>query len=61
MPAELLRSSGSTLYGSDALGGTINIVTRSANPENGDYRGGSFRQFYSTADSTPYSRGNIEG
>lgn len=58
---ELLRSSGSTLYGSDAIGGTINIVTRSANPNNADYRGGSFRQFFSTADSSPYSRGNIEG
>lgn len=58
---ELLRSSGSTLFGSDAIGGTINIVTRSANPDNGDYRGGSFRQYYSTADSAPYSRGNIEG
>jgi hemoglobin/transferrin/lactoferrin receptor protein len=58
---EVLRSSGSTLYGSDAIGGAINIVTRSADPNSGDYRGGSFRQYFSTADSSPYSRGNVEG
>lgn len=58
---EVLRSGGSTLYGSDAIGGVINIVTRSASPFAGDYRGGSFKQYFSTADSSPYSRGNVEG
>lgn len=58
---EVLRGSGSVLYGSDAIGGTLNIVTRSADPNRGNYGGGSFRQFYSTADSSPYSRANIEG
>lgn len=58
---EVLRSSGSVLYGGDAIGGTINIVTRSADPNRADYTAGSFRQFFSTADAAPYSRANIEG
>ncbi|QDU31785.1 Heme/hemopexin utilization protein C precursor [Anatilimnocola aggregata] len=58
---EVLRSSGSVLYGSDAIGGTINIVTRSADPTRANYTAGSFRQFFSTADNSPYSRANIEG
>ncbi|WP_425617212.1 TonB-dependent receptor [Anatilimnocola sp. NA78] len=58
---EILRGSGSVLYGSDAIGGTVNIVTRSADPYRADYTAGSFRQFFSTADGAPYSRANIEG
>ena len=34
---EVMRNGGSTLYGSDAIGGVINIVTRSASPFDGDY------------------------
>ncbi len=58
---EVMRGGGSVLYGGDAIGGAINIVTRGANPDQADYTGGSFIQYFSTADSTPYSRANVEG
>ncbi len=58
---EVVRSAGSVLYGSDAIGGVINIVTRGADPLRGDYLGSSFRSTYSTADSGWYGRGNVEG
>jgi outer membrane receptor protein involved in Fe transport len=58
---EVLRGPQSVLYGSDAIGGAINVVTRSADRNRGAYRGGSFTETYSTADSGTYSRMNVEG
>jgi len=58
---EVVRGAGSVLYGSDAIGGVINIVTRGADPLRGDYLGNSFRSTFSTADSGWYGRGNVEG
>jgi hemoglobin/transferrin/lactoferrin receptor protein len=58
---EVLRGAQSTLWGSDAIGGVINIVTRRAARDQGDYRGGQFREIYSTADSGSYSRLSAEG
>jgi vitamin B12 transporter len=39
---EILRGAGSALYGPDAVGGVINIVTRSATPASVSVLGGSF-------------------
>jgi len=62
---EVLRGQGSVLWGSDAIGGAINVVTRGADlhygMEHGDYSGGEFTQFYNTANSSPYDRVNVEG
>jgi len=58
---EVLRGQGSVLWGSDAIGGAINIVTRGADMRYGNYAGGDFTQFYNTANSSPYSRLNAEG
>jgi hemoglobin/transferrin/lactoferrin receptor protein len=58
---EVLRGPQSVLWGSDALGGVINVVTRSAAPHRGNYTGGSFVEYFSTADTGSYSRGNVEG
>ncbi len=62
---EVLRGQGSVLWGSDAIGGAINVVTRGADTgygmRRGDYSGGEFTQFYNTSNSSPYSRLNVEG
>jgi len=62
---EVLRGQGSVLWGSDAIGGAINIVTRGANLHqglsHGNYAAGSFNQYFNTANSAPYSRVNVEG
>lgn len=63
---EVLRGQGSVLWGSDAIGGAINIVTRGPNVHQGvfhnsDYSGGEFTQYYNTSNSAPYSRLNVEG
>lgn len=58
---EIVRGSQSVLWGSDAIGGVINIVTRGADPFRGDYTGGSYTQYFSTADTASYSRANVEG
>jgi outer membrane receptor protein involved in Fe transport len=62
---EVLRGQGSVLWGSDAIGGTINVVTRSPDVHqglsHGDYSGGEFTQYYNTSNSSPYSRLNVEG
>ncbi len=62
---EVLRGQGSVLWGSDAIGGTINVVTRGANSHwaamHGDYFTREFTQYYNTSNSSPYSRMNVEG
>lgn len=58
---EVVRGAQSVMWGSDALGGAINIVTRGADPLRGDYSQVSFQQFVGSADSSSYSRGNVEG
>lgn len=57
---EVLRGAQSTMWGADAIGGVINVVTRSASPNAGDYGGGEFREVYSTADSGSYTRMSLE-
>lgn len=62
---EVVRGQGSVLWGSDAIGGAINVVTRGANMQRGLHRDGyatrQFSQYYNTANSSSYSRMNVEG
>lgn len=62
---EVLRGQGSVLWGSDAIGGAINIVTRGPDTHygmcHGDYSSGEFTQYYNTSNSSPYGRMNVEG
>ena len=62
---EILRGQGSVLWGSDAIGGAINVATRGADTHrgmfHGDYFGHEFTQYYNTSNSAPYSRLNVEG
>ena len=61
---EVLRGQGGVRWGADAIGGTINIVTRSATPHDPcceGYATREFTQYYNTANSSPYSRINVEG
>ncbi len=62
---EVLRGQGSVLWGSDAIGGAINVVSRGPDTHwgesHGNYSGLEFTQYYNTANSSPYSRMNVEG
>jgi hemoglobin/transferrin/lactoferrin receptor protein len=61
---EVLRGQGSVLWGSDAIGGVINVVTRGDRHCSdclGDYAGYEFHQNINTADSSSYSRASVEG
>jgi outer membrane receptor protein involved in Fe transport len=62
---EVLRGQGSVLWGSDAIGGAINVVTRGPDVDwgrnDGNYSGGEFVQYFNTANISPYSRMNVEG
>lgn len=62
---EVLRGQGSVLWGSDAIGGAINVVTRGADMYRGQrgdgYASRQFTQYFNTANSSPYSRFNVEG
>ena len=61
---EVVRGPQSVLWGSDAIGGVINIVTRGADRRFGrwnDYFGGEFIEYFGTADAGSYSRLNVEG
>lgn len=57
---EVVRGSGSVLYGTDALAGTINIITRDTPPRRDDgFRiGGVFNGFFSSNETG--RRGNLE-
>lgn len=58
---EVVRGPQSVLWGSDAIGGVINIVTRSPERGLGNFTGGEFTERFNTADSGSYSRLNVEG
>ncbi len=62
---EVLRGQGSVLWGSDAIGGTINIVTRAPSVHDairfGDYAFTEVTQFTNTSDASSYTRWNVEG
>lgn len=62
---EVLRGQGSVLWGSDAIGGVINVVTRGPRIPGseylGDYGQRGFTQYFNTSDSSSYSRLNVEG
>lgn len=57
---EVVRGSGSVLYGTDALAGTINIITRDTplRRENGFHIGGVFNGFFTSNETG--RRGNLE-
>ncbi|TWT56180.1 TonB-dependent receptor [Allorhodopirellula solitaria] len=58
---EVIRGAESALWGSDAIGGVINFVTRSADPLRGDYASPQFTQYYSTAEASSYTRTGFSG
>ncbi|WP_161604363.1 TonB-dependent receptor [Roseiconus nitratireducens] len=53
---EVIRGAESALWGSDAIGGVINVVTRSANPFRGNYLSPELTEIYSTAEASSYTR-----
>ena len=58
---EVVRGPQSVLWGSDAIGGVINVVTRSIDPRFCNFAGGQFIERFATADNGSYSRVNVEG
>ncbi|MFU7559639.1 TonB-dependent receptor plug domain-containing protein [Roseiconus sp. JC912] len=58
---EVIRGAESALWGSDAIGGVINVVTRSADPLRGNYLSPLFTQTYSTAEASSYTRTGFGG
>ncbi|WP_218933279.1 TonB-dependent receptor [Rubripirellula lacrimiformis] len=58
---EVIRGAESALWGSDAIGGAINIVTRSADPLQGNHFSPMFSQFYSSAEASSYTRTGFSG
>ena len=62
---EVARGQGSVLWGSDAIGGAINVVTRGPDMQYGSCHGDcfshEFTQTFNTANSSPYTRVNAEG
>jgi hemoglobin/transferrin/lactoferrin receptor protein len=57
---EVVRGPQSVSWGSDAIGGAINVISREANHSRGEHHGGSFNEIYGTADRSSYSRFNGE-
>lgn len=59
---EIVRGPQAVLYGSDAIGGVINVVTRSASNRFSAYgAGGAWINRYSSSDNGYYTRANVEG
>jgi outer membrane receptor protein involved in Fe transport len=58
---QIVRGPGSVQWGSDAIGGVINVVTRSPEFIGGDYLSPGTIQRFSTADNGYYGRVNVEG
>lgn len=58
---EILRGPGSAAWGADAMGGVINIVSRSPNMNGGEYGRAGGQEVFSTADMASYTRFSGEG
>ncbi len=58
---EVVRGPMSTQWGSDAIGGVINVVTRGTGPGYGRLLGGEFFNRFATADTGNYTRLNVQG
>ncbi|MDZ7617772.1 MAG: TonB-dependent receptor, partial [Patescibacteria group bacterium] len=58
---EVVRGPMATEWGSDAIGGVINVVTRGTNPSYGRLLGGEFINRFATADVGNYTRLNAQG
>lgn len=59
---EVIRGAGSVLYGSDAFGGVINVITRSApDPRSGTELSGSTRVRFGTANASGAGRVEMSG
>jgi len=58
---EVVRGPQSVLWGSDAIGGVINVITRSTDPRLCNFIGGEFVERFATADNGSYSRLNVKG
>lgn len=58
---EVIRGAESAMWGSDAIGGVINFVTRSPDPLRGNHLSPQFTQFYSTAEASSYTRTGFSG
>lgn len=56
---EIVRGAQSAIWGSDAIGGAINFVTRSPDPLRGDYFTPLAQQIYSTAEASSYTRAGV--
>jgi outer membrane receptor protein involved in Fe transport len=58
---EVVRGPQSVYWGADAIGGVINVVTKSASRKRGNYAAPGFTEYFSTADMGSYTRVNAEG